>query len=162
MKDWVAFYDTDHSIYVNARHRDVHYARLAEAIAGGPAPKRTVLFAAWCGEEKGLLGSEWFTDHPLWDLSKIAVCINMDMVGRYRDAAPKDAGLYAEGTPTASGTLEPVARLAAAEGLRCTTASWEAWEQSDHFAFYLKGVPSLHLMPERVLMFSSLKSGLYL
>jgi hypothetical protein len=69
----------------------------------------------------------------------------MDMVGRYRDANPKDAGLYAEGTPTASGTLEPVARLAAAQGLRCTTASWEAWEQSDHFAFYRKGVPSLFL-----------------
>jgi hypothetical protein len=117
----------------------------AEAIAAGPSMKRSVVFAAWCGEEKGLLGSEWFTDHPLWDLSKIAVCVNMDMVGRYRDANPKDAGLFAEGTPTASGTLEPVARLAAAEHLKCTTASWEAWEQSDHFAFYLKGVPSLFL-----------------
>jgi hypothetical protein len=33
MKDWVAYYDSDHSIYVNGRHRDVHYARLAEAFA---------------------------------------------------------------------------------------------------------------------------------
>lgn len=118
---------------------------VAEAMAAAPAPKRTVVFAAWCGEEKGLVGSEWATDHPLWDLSKVAVCINMDMVGRYRDANAKDAGLFAEGTPTAIGTAEPVARLAATHGLKCTTASWEAWEQSDHFAFYLKGVPSLFL-----------------
>jgi hypothetical protein len=118
---------------------------VAEAMAAAPATKRTLVFAAWCGEEKGLLGSEWFADHPLWDLSKIAVCINMDMVGRYRDANPKDAGLFVEGTPTASGTAEPVAQLAAAQGLRCTTASWEAWEQSDHFTFYRRGVPSLFL-----------------
>ena len=34
LKNWVAYYDSDHSIYVNDRHRDVHYRRLAEAIAG--------------------------------------------------------------------------------------------------------------------------------
>jgi SAM-dependent methyltransferase len=33
MKDWVSYYDSDHSIYVSDRHRDVHYARLAEAFA---------------------------------------------------------------------------------------------------------------------------------
>ncbi len=46
--------------------------------------------------------------------------------------------------PTALGTEEPVLRLAKAHGLR-TTQSWEAWEQSDHFSFYRKGVPSLFL-----------------
>jgi hypothetical protein len=111
--------------------------------AGAPC-KRTVIFAAWCGEEKGLIGSEYFCEHPLWDLTKIACSINMDMLGRYRDAAAGDAGLFAEGMPTAVGTDEPVARLAEAYKLKMTR-SWEAWEQSDHFAFYLKGVPSLFL-----------------
>ena len=50
MKDWVAYYDSAHSIYVNARHRDVHYARLAEAIIGHvPSPAAAVLDYG-CGE----------------------------------------------------------------------------------------------------------------
>jgi hypothetical protein len=116
---------------------------VAEAMSAAPC-KRTVIFAAWCGEEKGLIGSEHFCDHPLWDLSKIAVCVNMDMLGRYRDAAPADAGLLACGMPSAVGTEEPVLRLAAAHKVK-VTPSWEAWEQSDHFSFYRKGVPSLFL-----------------
>ena len=50
MKDWIEFYDGDHSIYVNARHRDVHYARLAEAFARHvPAGAARVLDYG-CGE----------------------------------------------------------------------------------------------------------------
>jgi SAM-dependent methyltransferase len=50
MRDWVAFYDSAHSIYVNARHRDVHYARLAEEIARhAPSPSAAVLDYG-CGE----------------------------------------------------------------------------------------------------------------
>ncbi len=50
MKDWVAYYDSTHSIYVNARHRDVHYARLADAIVGY-VPSRTVAVLDFgCGE----------------------------------------------------------------------------------------------------------------
>ncbi len=117
---------------------------VAEAMAAGPGTKRTLIFAAWCGEEKGLVGSAHFADHPLWDLSKVAVCINMDMVGRYRDAAAKDSGLVVGGMPTALGTDEVVTRLAVAHKLKLTP-SWEAWEQSDHFSFYRKNVPSLFL-----------------
>jgi hypothetical protein len=117
---------------------------VAEAMSAGAPCKRTVIFAAWCGEEKGLIGSEYFCEHPLWDLTKIACAINMDMLGRCRDAAAGDAGLFAEGMTTAVGTDEPVARLAAAYKLKMTR-SWEAWEQSDHFSFYRKGVPSLFL-----------------
>lgn len=50
MKDWVAYYNSAHSIYVNARHRDVHYARLADEIAQYvPSPTATVLDYG-CGE----------------------------------------------------------------------------------------------------------------
>ena len=49
-KDWVAYYDSAHSIYVNAVHRDVHYARLAEEIARYvPSPAAAVLDYG-CGE----------------------------------------------------------------------------------------------------------------
>jgi SAM-dependent methyltransferase len=44
MGDWIAFWNSDHSIYVNARHRDVHYRMIAEDIVRYvPAPDATVL-----------------------------------------------------------------------------------------------------------------------
>jgi len=49
MKNWVEYYDSDHSIYVNARHRDVHYARLAEAFLRHVPPGARVLDYG-CGE----------------------------------------------------------------------------------------------------------------
>jgi SAM-dependent methyltransferase len=50
MKDWVAYYDSDHSIYVNARHRDVHYARLADAIATYVPSRTASVLDYGCGE----------------------------------------------------------------------------------------------------------------
>ncbi len=50
MKDWVAYYDSNHSIYVNARHRDVHYARLAEAFARHVPAGAAVVLDYGCGE----------------------------------------------------------------------------------------------------------------
>ena len=50
MKDWVEFYDSDHSIYVNARHREVHYARLAEAFSRHVPPGAASILDYGCGE----------------------------------------------------------------------------------------------------------------
>jgi SAM-dependent methyltransferase len=50
MKDWVAYYDSDHSIYVNARHRDVHYARLADAIASYIPGRTAAVLDYGCGD----------------------------------------------------------------------------------------------------------------
>jgi SAM-dependent methyltransferase len=50
MKDWVAYYDSDHSIYVNARHRDVHYARLADAIVNYVPSRSAAVLDYGCGE----------------------------------------------------------------------------------------------------------------
>jgi SAM-dependent methyltransferase len=50
MKDWVEYYDSDHSIYVNARHRDVHYARLAEAFVRHVPAGAACVLDYGCGE----------------------------------------------------------------------------------------------------------------
>src|SRR5258707_15661797 len=50
MKDWVAYYDSDHSIYVNAPHRDVHYARLADAIVSHVPSRTAAVLDYGCGE----------------------------------------------------------------------------------------------------------------
>jgi len=56
---------------------------IAEAFARGSVkPKRSILFVWHVGEEKGLLGSRWFTDHPTVPRDSIVAQLNMDMVGR--------------------------------------------------------------------------------
>ncbi len=117
---------------------------IVEWLRAQPAPPRSIVVAAWCGEEQGLVGSRSYCDAPLWPLAKTVACVNLDMVGRYRDAEAGDEGLMIEGAPTGAGLDALVARVEAASGLR-TTRSWEAWEQSDHFAFYAKRVPALFL-----------------
>ncbi len=54
---------------------------IAEAIALNPC-KRTVIFAAWSGEEMGLLGSAFFLESGLFPKEKIKFNVNLDMIGR--------------------------------------------------------------------------------
>jgi Zn-dependent M28 family amino/carboxypeptidase len=50
-------------------------------MATGEIPEKTIVFAAWTGEEKGLLGSEYFADHP-YDDAKMILNLNYDMISR--------------------------------------------------------------------------------
>jgi hypothetical protein len=52
------------------------------AARDGQRPRRSVLFAAWNSEERGLLGSWAYTEQPLAPLSSVAAVLNMDMIGR--------------------------------------------------------------------------------
>ena len=62
---------------------------IAESMArSGRAPARSMLFVSHTGEEKGLWGSQWFTDHPTVPRDSIVAQLNMDMVGRGK---PTDA-----------------------------------------------------------------------
>jgi hypothetical protein len=56
---------------------------IAQSFAASPMhPRRSLLFVSHTGEEKGLWGSEWFTDHPTVPRDSIVAQLNMDMVGR--------------------------------------------------------------------------------
>ena len=67
----------------------VSLLEIAEAFAkSGQAPRRSLLFVSHTGEEKGLWGSQWFTDHPTVPRDSIVAQLNMDMVGRGK---PTDA-----------------------------------------------------------------------
>jgi hypothetical protein len=62
---------------------------IAEAFASSAQrPRRSILFVSHTGEEKGLWGSQWFTDHPTVPRDSIVAQLNMDMVGRGK---PTDA-----------------------------------------------------------------------
>ncbi|SMD32614.1 Peptidase family M28 [Reichenbachiella faecimaris] len=54
----------------------------ATAKADGNGPRRSMLFLAFTGEEKGLLGSEYYADHPVFALENTVTNLNMDMIGR--------------------------------------------------------------------------------
>lgn len=57
----------------------------AEGAAKGIRPKRTMVFLWVGGEEKGLLGSQYFTQFPPIDLTKVVADLNMDMIGRTKN-----------------------------------------------------------------------------
>jgi hypothetical protein len=66
----------------------VSILEIAEAFAKGPVkPKRSLIFVWQMGEEKGLWGSQWFTNHPTVPRDSIVADLNLDMVGR---GAPTD------------------------------------------------------------------------
>lgn len=64
----------------------VSVLQMAEAFTAaakkGKGPRRTIIFMTVSGEEKGLLGSEYYSDHPTVPLEKATVDLNTDMVGR--------------------------------------------------------------------------------
>lgn len=64
-------------------------------------PRRSMLFVWHVGEEKGLLGSRWFTDHPTVPRDSIVAQLNMDMIGR--GGANDETGRTKDGTPIHGG-----------------------------------------------------------
>jgi hypothetical protein len=68
---------------------------IAEHLASRPHPRRSILFMSHTAEEKGLYGSEWFTDHPTVSRDSIVADLNMDMVGRGRPEDVRGGDPYA-------------------------------------------------------------------
>jgi hypothetical protein len=88
---------------------------IAEAFAlaakDGIKPRRSVLFLNVTGEEKGLLGSEYYSDHPIFPLENTVNNLNIDMVGRidyeYQDAENQDY-IYVIGSEMLSSHLKVI------------------------------------------------------
>lgn len=61
---------------------------LARRLSSGQVqkPRRTIVFIAFSGEEEGLLGSDYYVNHPVAPLANTVAMINMDMIGRLQDA----------------------------------------------------------------------------
>lgn len=99
--------------------------------------KRGVLFAAFAGEEIGLLGSSEWVNHPTLPLQDAVAMVNMDMIGRVNASK-----LYIGGTGTAA-TFEPLLKQAAASYPFKIDYSRDGYSSSDHTSFAGKGIPVL-------------------
>jgi len=64
-----------------------------QAKRDGKGPRRSILFMTVTGEEKGLLGSQFYTDNPVYSLDKTVANLNIDMIGR-RDPQHKTSAPY--------------------------------------------------------------------
>ncbi|MCF8235805.1 MAG: M20/M25/M40 family metallo-hydrolase [Bacteroidales bacterium] len=119
---------------------------LARAFAmAGSQPERTIVFAAWSGEEKGLLGSTYFARHPFGDsLDNIKIYLNFDMVSR--DA--KDDSLGNQGAMSFKDSLPFLEEMGkehiADRDLNLDFKYWPSKGQSggsDYYPFSVKGIP---------------------
>jgi hypothetical protein len=81
----------------------------AKAKKDGKGPRRSMLFMTVAGEEQGLLGSEYYSENPVFPLEKTVVDLNIDMIGR-RDAQHKDSApyVYVIGSDKLSTTLHKI------------------------------------------------------
>jgi hypothetical protein len=81
-----------------------------------PRPRRSIVFAAFSGEEEGLLGSNYYVNHPLVSLANTIAMINMDMIGRMKNRSLTIGGM---GTATEWAAIVDNANLL--QGMSVTT-----------------------------------------
>jgi hypothetical protein len=124
----------------------------SKAKAEGHAPRRTIVFMTVSGEEKGLWGSEYYADHPIFPLEKTTVDLNTDMVGRIdpkRKSGDSLNYVYIIGDNKLSSELKPIS-----ESINRKYSNLELdykyndpkdperiYYRSDHYNFAKKGVP---------------------
>jgi hypothetical protein len=117
----------------------------------GKGPRRSIVFLANSGEEKGLWGSEYYTDHPVFPLEKTTVNLNIDMIGRSDpDRKPDTLNyIYVVGDDKLSSDLKVISE---AQNKKYTNLQLDykyndpndkerIYYRSDHYNFAKNGVP---------------------
>ncbi|MCC7011563.1 MAG: M28 family peptidase [Planctomycetes bacterium] len=114
---------------------------MARLLASGPKPACDVVFALWSGEELGLLGSDHWTKHPTVPLERVALNLNLDMVGRC--ASGKLSVLGAGSSAPLEAWLK---ELGPAAGLQLEISlSGQGVGGSDHQSFLKHKIPAVHV-----------------
>lgn len=124
---------------------------IAKAFATGQKPKRSVMFVWHSGEEDGLHGSRYMSDHPVLPIEQMMAMLNIDMVGRNRcDDAAQANTVYLVGSERISTELHNLSEQANAALSRRLTLDYEyndiadtesLYTRSDHYSYASKGVP---------------------
>lgn len=123
---------------------------MMKAKNAGVGPKRSVLFINVSGEEKGLLGSRYYSDHPIYSIQNTVANINMDMIGRVDPEHVEDSSyVYIIGGEIISSGMDSLARVANEMGPNMTLSKRyndlndpnQFYRRSDHWNFGRLGVP---------------------
>lgn len=119
----------------------------------GNGPRRSILFIAYAAEEKGLLGSNFYVENPIYPLENTVACINVDMIGRIDDKHLEGNHNYVHviGTNKLSSELNPLVEKANKDyvGLELDgmyndpNDPMRLYYRSDHYNFAKKGIPAL-------------------
>ncbi len=114
---------------------------LAEKFVHDKQPQRSIAFAFWTLEEQGLLGSEYFAEHPLWPKSHIVGVFNIDADG------PSPLARDMEAPGTGQSELEDILKKALATQHRVLSPDREPEKghffRSDHFSLAKQGIPAI-------------------
>ena len=100
--------------------------------------RRNILFIAFSGEERGLLGSIYYVNHPRFELEQTVAMLNMDMVGRLSN---NELTVYGTGTASEFDGMLDVMNAKLAFNIQRMP---EGLGPSDHESFFRKGIPVLH------------------
>ena len=116
---------------------------VARAAAAAPAPRRSLLFVFVTAEESGLLGSQYYAEHPTVPASQIVANLNLDggnLLGRTSDLVVLGADKSTLGAELAA-TIKPM-------GMRLSPEAHPEqghFYRSDHFSFAKAGVPAVSI-----------------
>ena len=111
---------------------------LARVFASTPAPRRSLVFVTFSGEEEGLLGSKALATQNLIPMERVRFMLNMDMIGRNPDEPMEIIG---DGYATGLADIVLAANEAAGVEIELAGTSYNG--QSDHHSFYLADTPFL-------------------
>ncbi len=111
---------------------------LARWFASRPPQRRAVLLVAFAAEEIGLVGANYFVDHPVLPLEKAIAMINMDMIGRLRGRE-----VFVGGANTGKGFDAVLKRANRGRDLTLNTSDSGGYGSSDQFSFLPKRIPVL-------------------
>ncbi len=117
---------------------------IARGMKAAPPPARSVVFAAWTAEERGLLGSEYYAANPLYPIDRTVANLTLDIL--QTDGLANDVILVGKGQNTLEDAM---ARVAATQGRRVTPEGLPErglFYRADHFSFAKRGVPVMLLM----------------
>jgi hypothetical protein len=121
-----------------------------KAKKAGRGPKRSILFMTVSGEEKGLLGSEWYSEHPVFPLENTITNLNIDMIGRGdKDHASDNNFVYIIGSDMLSSDLDRIGKKANKDYVNINlderynnrTDPNRFYYRSDHYNFAKHGIP---------------------
>ena len=134
----------------------------ARAIEAGERPRRSVIFAIWDAEERGLLGAWYYTLRPLFPLQSTVAKLNLDMIGRHQEV-PEDGGGRFRGleaqsaesnsnatnilgysrTPDLASEVEAANTFGLELKMRYDNNESNLLRRSDHWPFLQNGVPAV-------------------